>query len=143
VSGSSWNNRVEVPGAPEMPPAQRQAYVNAITPGWFKTFGTTLIAGRDFTSADTAGTPLVAIVNETFAKRFTYGKNPIGTRIRRPRYPGMPATEHEVVGYVEDAVYRNLREPVPPTMYLAVAQEQEIWSTMSIACGPRADRRSC
>jgi len=133
VSGHSWNNRVEVPGAPEMPPAQRQAYVNAITPGWFKTFGTTLIAGRDFTSADTAGTPLAAIVNETFAKRFTYGKNPIGTRIRRPRYPGMPATEHEVIGYVEDAVYRNLREPVPPTMYLAVAQETEIWSTMSIS----------
>ena len=133
VSGSAWNNRIEVPGAPEMPPAQRQVYVNAITPGWFKTFGTTLIAGRDITSADTAGTPLVAVVNESFAKRFTYGKNPIGTRVRRPGFPGRPATEHEVIGYVKDAVYRNLREAVPPTMYLAVAQETEIWSTMAIS----------
>jgi ABC-type antimicrobial peptide transport system permease subunit len=40
-------------------------------------------------------------------------------------FPGRPAVEREVVGYVRDAVYRSLRDPVPPTMYIPVPQQQE------------------
>ena len=75
--------------------------------GWFQTYGTPMLAGRDFSSADTPDTPPVAIVNEAFARRFTGGRNPIGTRVRAPG-----DVERQIVGYVSDAVYESLRDPV-------------------------------
>jgi putative ABC transport system permease protein len=133
VGGSAWNNRIDVPGMPEMAPRERQAFINAVSGNWFSTYGTPLLAGRDFTAADTHGTAPVAIVNEAFARRFTYGKNPVGMRLRQPGFPGRPAVEREIVGYAKDAVYRSLRDPVPPTLYVPFAQEEEIWSSAAIS----------
>jgi hypothetical protein len=95
--------------------------------------GTRLVAGRDFTDRDVAGAPPVAIVNEAFARKYFEGQNPIGRRIVQPGSPTRPAIDREVVGYAEDAVYRALREPVPPTMYLALAQHAEPPSSMAIS----------
>ena len=62
------------------------------------------------------------IVNEAFAKKFFNGANPVGKTLRQPPFPGREGSTHEVVGYVQDAVYRSVRQAVPPTMYLPVAQ---------------------
>jgi predicted permease len=120
VSGQTWNNRLEVSGAVELPERQRQSNLNAVTPGWLATFGTPLLAGRDITDADTAAAPRVALVNEAFARRFLKGANPIGHRARSIGFN--PTPPREIVGLVADAVYRNLREPIPPTMYVPLAQ---------------------
>jgi predicted permease len=133
VSGSTWNNVVEIPGAPERPERERLTNINLLSPFWFGTMGTRLIAGRDFTDRDVAGSPPVAIVNEAFARRFFDGQNPLGRRIVQPGSPTRPATEREIVGYVEDAVYRALREPVPPTMYLPIPQQPEPPSAMAVS----------
>ena len=133
VSGSTWTNEVEVEGAPPMSERERGVYVNLISPAWFQTFGTSLIAGRDFTAGDRAGSPNVIIVNEAFARKFTNGANPLGRRVREPGFRGRPAVDREIVGYVKDAVYRSLREPVPPTMYVPIAQSDETPSFMSIS----------
>jgi predicted permease len=127
VSGSTWQYGVEAVDGVEIPERDnaRSVYVNIISPDWFRTFGTRMLAGRDFGDADTAGAPRAAIVNEAFARKFTAGRNPIGARLREMARPGRPITEHIVVGYVEDAVYRSLRDPVPPTMYLPIAQQLE------------------
>ena len=82
-----------------------------------------MLAGRDFTAADKRGAPSVAIVNEAFARKFTGGANPMGRRVREPARPSSPNPEREIVGYVADAAYRSLREPVPATMYLPVRSE--------------------
>ena len=134
VSGSTWNNRIELPGGPDLPETERLTYINLLSPGWFRTYGTAMIAGRDFSNADGAGSAPVAIVNETFARKFAWGKNPIGVRIRQPGYGIRPNVDREIVGYVKDAVYRSLREPVPPTMYIPYGQQLEgMPSSMSLS----------
>jgi putative ABC transport system permease protein len=133
VSGSTWNNVIEIPGAPEAPERERMTNINLLTPRWFETMGTRLIAGRDFGERDVGASPPVAIVNEAFARKYFGGNNPVGQRIRFPGRPGRPAVEREIVGYVEDAVYRSLREPVPATTYLPMTQQPEMPSFMSVS----------
>jgi predicted permease len=133
ISGSTWNNRIELPDGPALSERERMTYINLVSGGWFGTYGTPIIAGRDFTHADTMGAAPVAIVNETFAQKFAYGKNPVGTRVREPAFGSRPAIERQIVGYVKDAVYRSLRDPVPPTMYIPYAQQPEPPSFMSIS----------
>ena len=72
-------------------------------------------------------------MNETFARKFLNGANPIGHHFRQPDYPDRPAFDQEIVGYVQDAVYRSLRAPVPPTMYVPIAQHAEPPSGISIS----------
>ena len=125
VSGSTWQFLVEIPGGPDLPERERGVHVNLVSPDFFKTMGTRVIAGRDFTAADRRGAPDVVIVNEAFAKKFFNGQNPVGRIVKQPPFPDRPATTHAVVGYVQDAVYRSPRQAIPPTMYLPLAQHPE------------------
>jgi predicted permease len=122
ISGSSWNYELELVDGKRIESPDRLAYANFVTPGWFKTYGTHLIAGRDITESDVEGSPDVVIVNEAFARKFLAGANPIGHRIREPAYPNTPNPEREIVGYVANAAYRGIREAVPPTMYIPYRQ---------------------
>jgi putative ABC transport system permease protein len=101
--------------------ANGDVFGNLISPRWFGTFGTRLVAGRDFTGADRPGAPRVAIVNETFVRRFFGGDHPLGRVITV--YPNTPrALSMEIVGVAADAIYSSPRDPVPPTWYTPIAQ---------------------
>ena len=128
VSNNMWNNLIELPDGPPMPASERLTHFNMLSVGWFQTYGTPMLAGRDFTSADAPGAPPVAIVNETFAKRFTGGRNPVGTRVRQPHN-----VTRVIVGYVRDAVYESLRDPVLPTLYISYGQETQLPSSTSVS----------
>jgi predicted permease len=95
---------------------------NLVSEGWFRTFGTPVIAGRDLSDRDVKGTPRVAVVNQAFASRFFPGASPLGQTISL--YPGgaraMPPMT--IVGIVGDAVYSSLRGPAPPTWYSPLSQ---------------------
>ena len=125
VSGSTWQFLVEIPGGPDLPERERGVHVNLVSPDFFKTMGTRVIGGRDFTAADRRGAPDVVIVNEAFAKKFFNGQNPVGRIVKQPPFPDRPGSTHAVVGYVQDAVYRSPRQAIPPTMYLPLAQHPE------------------
>jgi predicted permease len=134
VSGSSWQFGVErIDDRVIAQEKDRGVYVNIITPGWFDSYGTRLLAGRDFTDRDSKNAPHVVIVNETFARKFLDGRNPVGHRLRQPEFPGRPSSEQEIVGYVQDAVYRSLRAPVPPTMYIPLPQQERMPPGISIS----------
>jgi predicted permease len=128
VSGSTWNTRIEVPGGSPLAERDRSTFINYITPGWFGTFGTALLAGRDFSAHDRQGAAAVVIVNQAFQRQFLGDANPLGRTVRQVGMPKEPPPA-EIVGVVEDAAYRSLRDPVPPTMYLPLAQ-------MDTASGP-------
>jgi predicted permease len=124
VSGMITDVYVEVENGPRLAPPQNISYRNVITPDWFATYGTRLVAGRDFDDRDRLTAPPVAIVNETFARRFLQGSSPVGWRIRNPSpMPGETRPWMEVVGIVADATYLSLRDAVPATMYVPLAQQ--------------------
>jgi predicted permease len=122
VSGQTWNNRIEVIGEPLLPEKESTTYINYLSPGWFATLGTPLLEGRDVTAHDAAGGQTIALVNQAFAKKFLGGRSPVGRVLRNSRSADPKSPEREVVGLVGDAVYRSLREPIPPTTYLPMAQ---------------------
>ena len=103
--------------------------VNAVTPGWFATYGTPVLAGRDFERSDLTGAPPVGIVNEAFAKRFLGGQSPLGRVVMQQGSPRQQPPPFEIVGLVKDAVYRSPRDPMEPTVYLPLAQvpPDEVW----------------
>lgn len=125
VSGSGWNNLLEFPDGPPLSERERIVNLNLLSPGWFATYGTKILAGRDFDARDVQGGTPVAIVNQAFAKKYFGGANPIGRMIHQVGGPDKPEAPREIVGLVEDAVYRSLREPLSATFYLPAVQWQE------------------
>jgi putative ABC transport system permease protein len=112
---------------------ERGVFVHVVTPDFLRTYGTRLLDGRNLSDDDRLGAPTVILVNEAFARRFTGGANPVGRRVREPARPTAPTPDRLIVGYVADAAYRNLRDPVPPTMYLAYAQQPTPGSSVAIS----------
>jgi len=126
VSGMITDVYVEVENGPPLAPPQNISYRNVITPDWFATYGTRLVAGRDFDDRDRLGSLPVAIVNETFVRRFLQDGDPLGRRIRNPSStPSETRPWMDVVGIVADATYLSLRDAVPPTMYIPLAQRPQ------------------
>ena len=91
-------------------------YYNRISSDYLKTLGIPLLAGREFSDLDTAERPDVVIVNETVARRYFAGRNPIGGRIR------VSGRTMQVVGVARDAKYSTLTENPRPFMYMPVEQ---------------------
>ena len=96
-------------------------YGNAVSPGWFHALGMPMVAGRDFTRDDRAGSPRVAIVNQAFVYAFLGGGSALG---RVMTLTAARDRTWEIVGVVGDSVYATLREPVPPIVYTPLAQAE-------------------
>lgn len=92
--------------------------VNWVGPGFFGTLGVPLLAGRDFSDSDARGSPNVAIVNESFVRRFNLGNDVIGRRFRAM------GGDIEIVGVAADAAYSGsgVKEDVPPQYYQPLRQ---------------------
>ena len=98
---------------------------NRLTPGWFATVRIPLLAGRDFGWDDRAGAPDVAIVNETFARRFWNGQA-IGQRLRAF------GRDVQIVGIARDSKYWTLGETTEPTLYLPFQQHYFQYLTFQV-----------
>jgi predicted permease len=94
---------------------------NIVTPGFFRTVGLDLLAGRNFDETDRTGAPAVAIVNETLARRAWGGESAVGKRI----LVGASRRPLEIVGVVRDAKYRTIGESPNPFFYVPAAQRYE------------------
>jgi putative ABC transport system permease protein len=119
LDGSTWSLGVRI-GATE-----GSSKFSWVSPGYFRTMQIPLIGGRDFTVRDVAQSQPVAIVNETFAKQFAPGENPLGKTIRTVAEPHYPETEYEIVGIVKDTKYGGLREEIPPEAFAPAQQYTE------------------
>jgi predicted permease len=144
VTGQGWNGNVDVSDVAPLPGRQSMTFKNAVTPDWFATLGTPLTAGRYFNDGDRRSAPLVAIVNQAFVRRFMNGASPIGHTVRDRPVAGLKNIEvpKQIVGVVADAVYRNLREPIPPTLYVPLAQLNESFAVPSISLSVRSSAGS-
>jgi predicted permease len=144
VSGSTWNLEINVPDYPNN--ERRGVLFNGVSPSFFKTMGTPLLAGRDIAETDRAGSPNIIIVNEAFAKKYYNGENPVGKTFTIVGFNvQFPTRVMEIVGMVANAKYQRLREVAQPTMYGALAQERQISSGARIVirtAGPPWDSRN-
>jgi predicted permease len=109
LSGGAIEFRIGFPGRDSPASDETTIMEQRVSPGFLQAMGTPLIAGRDFSPSDDAHAPLVAIVNESFARRFLPGADPLGARFFRDG--GARSREPmEVVGVVKDAKWINLRD---------------------------------
>lgn len=122
-SGSS----LAIEGRPNLEPLPNVRYT-VFSDGVLSTLGVPLISGRDFNERDTREGARVALINESLAKKFWPGQNPVGARIRLGPDPSAPWTE--VIGVVGDYRQEELDAPVPP---LAItAYRQDVWGALLI-----------
>jgi predicted permease len=125
--GNGWNEAIEIPGEDPEQAKKRRIYpwFDRVSAGYFRTMGTPMLAGRDFDERDTPTSPVVAIVNQEFARKFYGGQNPIGKGFRIEGGPGEPQPLYQIVGLVKDSKYQSLREPFKPIAYVAASQDKE------------------
>ena len=128
LSGSGWNQNILIDGKEQ----EGNVNFNGVGGDYFQAMGTTLIAGRTFSSEDRIGTPETAIVNETFARKYFGGANPIGRAFQIVQAPGEPRPHYQIVGLVEDTKYTGLREEFTPIAYLAATQERDPGPALSL-----------
>jgi predicted permease len=114
------NSDISINGAP---PSPTPAWFLNVTPGWLSTMKIPLVSGRDFRSQETS--PGAAIVNETFAKTFFPGQDPIGRSFKRGANQFRGASEYKIVGVTPDTPYRDLRAPISAVYYVPFTEIDE------------------
>ena len=125
IAGSNWNTGVRVQGFHGDANNAAQSSFNGIGPGHFRAIGVPLLAGREFTDADNARAPKVAIVNEAFARHFGLGANPVGKRMASTFSDTLPL-DIEIVGLVRDMKYATVKGDVPPVYFIPNRQQTHI-----------------
>ena len=109
-----------VEGRPAHPDDVPQVVYSSVSPNYFRTMGIPLLAGREFDGRDVAGAQHVALINETMARRFFSGEDPIGRRVRI-NYLGRP-TLLEIIGVVKDARQAALGQTTDIQLYSCYQQ---------------------
>jgi predicted permease len=125
IAGNNWNNSVKVEGFTPDANTNASSSFNAVGAGHFRAIGVDLLAGREFTWADDVGRPKVAIVNETFAKKFGLGVNPVGRRMAMGSADTIPL-DIEIVGLVRDMKYSSVKREIPPVFFLPHRQQTDV-----------------
>jgi predicted permease len=114
-----------------------------VSPGYFNVMRLPVIAGREFTTGDTAGQPRRIIVNETMARRYWPNAQAVGrfARFYAPKPAGPRRFDVEIVGVVADARYRMVREDPRPTFYVSTSQQPISFFVLHVRTSGRPDAR--
>jgi predicted permease len=120
VTGAERVGSMEIDGYTPGPGEETRVHEEIVGPAYFSTLGMRLLSGRDFTDRDDERAKKVAIINETFARRYFGTPNPLGRTIGFS-----DAKEFEVIGVVADVRANGLRVDVPSMAYLPLKQRSE------------------
>lgn len=124
ISGGRWDNIV-APDGVTAAAGGKSSFFNVASPGYFRTMGTPLEAGREFDSRDTLTSPKVAIVNEMFARTVFGGANPVGRTFHMAADAGRPEPSYQIIGLVRNTKYAELREDFKPIAFFCIAQDDD------------------
>jgi predicted permease len=117
LSGDEWDSSTAVEGHTYADGEDQQAFMNALSPGYFETMRIPILEGRDFRQSDVVENPTVAIVNRKFAEHFFKGKSAVGKRLGRGGGPKTKLTI-EIIGVVENSLYEGPREGVRRQVFI-------------------------
>ena len=122
MEGDNWSETVYLEGQAPPPPDtdQNDASWVRVSDGYFEIVGTKVLQGRAITDRDTATSQRVAVVNQSFAKKFFKDESPIGKHFGDlgAKYAG----NFEIVGVTEDTQYRQPTRKIPPMFFLSALQ---------------------
>ncbi len=120
LRGDNWSGSVAI--ARYTPEQNQQAFAawNRVSAGYFDAMGIPVLLGREIGPQDTAKAPPVAVVNQTFARKYFPDGNPVGQRIGWSE-----GTKNllEIVGVVQDTLHMDVRSEVPPMFFLPMTQK--------------------
>ena len=117
LSGDEWDSSMAVEGHNPAEGEDMQAFMNALSPGYFQTMQISILEGRDFTRADQKEQSTVVIVNRKFAEHFFKGRSAVGKRVGWGGGPNSKLTL-EIVGVVADSLYEGPREGVHRQVFI-------------------------
>jgi predicted permease len=120
LANSNWGQGVTVEGFQKDPDTDIGSRYNAVGPSYFHVLGVPLVAGRDFTIGDNAGSLQVAIVNEAFAKKFRLGTNAVGKHMS----VGNDSLNITIIGLSKNSKYSEVKGEVPPVFVRPYRQGQ-------------------
>ena len=122
--GSGWSNNTGVFVDGVVPTGKKFAAVrcNNVGSDFFHVLKVPVLLGRDFTDADTAASPRVAIVNQTFADRYIKDPNKLGHQIKLSGASEEESHQYAVIGVVADSRYTSVRETARPMAYIPFSQ---------------------
>ena len=117
MMGWGWTMPFQIAGQPVTGPAERpNCFFKIVSPSYFQTLQMHLREGRGLADTDTARSPLVAVVNQTMARRYFGGESPVGKHVIMPGVSGTRRggeAAWEIVGMVADETVRSLRDSSP------------------------------
>jgi predicted permease len=125
LAGTNRSRGVAVQGFKAGPDTDSGSRYNRVGTGYFSALGIPLIAGREFTDADTVNSAKVALVNQTFAKKFGLGNDAVGKLMGWAPGEGYRSKlDTTIVGVVEDAKYSEVKQTVPPQFFVPYRQDE-------------------
>ncbi|MEO6212457.1 MAG: ABC transporter permease, partial [Vicinamibacterales bacterium] len=133
LSGQDSRGGVVIEGREPTPDTPTRAHLRAVTLDYFRTMGIRLIEGRNLSVGDHSESPLVAVINETMARRYWPGISPIGKRF----LTGGGTVRREVVGVVSDVKHWGFDRPTNPEMYFP--QRQMVWDGLTFVLATDVD----
>lgn len=122
LSGMDVNSSFEIAGQPKNPANNLSARVSAVSGNFARTMGTALLRGRMINDGDVAAAPFVAVVNETFAKKYLVGQDPLGKRIELGGKDTGMIQPYAIVGILADQVEDKVGGEVLPLILLPQQQ---------------------
>jgi predicted permease len=137
---NGWSSRFEIPGDPAK--EQRRASVNLISPGYFAILHIPLVAGRNWSEAETQTGARVAMINQTFARRYFPNGDAIGRTVKLPQL-GEEQTDTlvtanigdavlPIVGVVADARNDGLINPIAPAVFVPYTLRMGMWTQVLV-----------
>ena len=133
LANSDWESPILIEGRENKPEDQAiHAYVNRVSPGFFKTLGIHLVSGRIFRESDTEHSPKVVVVSESFEAHYFGTQSALGHRIARGFDASAPK-DQEIVGVVNDIDYQDLRQSHGRQVYLCAPQGLALGGTMYLS----------
>ena len=125
LAGRNRQRDIAVQGFKGGPDTDSNSHYNKVGPGYFSALGIPLVAGREFTDADTVNSAKVAVVNQTFAKKFGLGSDAVG-KLMGAGNGYRSKLDMTIVGVVEDAKYSEVKQKAPPQFFMPYRQDKEL-----------------
>ncbi|MHB8501830.1 MAG: ABC transporter permease [Candidatus Acidiferrales bacterium] len=124
LTGDNDGSNITAEGGPELAEELQDVDYDPVGPGFFSTMGIPLLSGREFTEADGATAPKVAVVSESMVKRFFPGRNPLGAHFAFGGKSQKP--DIEIVGLVKDVRQEHVSSAILPYVYIPYAQRPKL-----------------